>query len=171
MSAASVSERNLAINMRQIILIGLVVVLLPALGPAGSTSGARKAFGTYEISGKELFQSDPFLFEGPLRLFEQKATIRLDYPDSRRDTFVATLSWDKPLEKNLLAAIRRGGSIRRKLTVAGKVGKSKCVGKGWLRIRRRNDGKYKITVYYNAVFTEGRLIGTRIKGGGAGTKS
>lgn len=158
-------------NVRQIILIGLVVVLLPALGPAESTSGARKPFGIYEISGKELFDRDPFLFEGPLRLFKQKATFRFDYPDSSRDPFSATLSWDKPLEKNSLEAIKRGGSIRRKLTLAGKVGRSKCVGTGWLRIRRRNDGRYKMTVYYNAVFTEGALIGSRIKGGGAGIKA
>ncbi|HDZ19912.1 hypothetical protein LCGC14_0094900 [marine sediment metagenome] len=158
-------------KMQQIILIGLVVVLLPALGPAGSTSGARKPFGTYEISGKELFEGDPFLFEGPLRLFKQKATIRFDYPDTNRKTLVATLSWDKELGKNSLEAIKRGGSIRRKLTLAGKVGKSKCEGYGWIRIRRRNDGRYKITVYYNAVFTEGPLIGSRIKGGGAGIKA
>ena len=158
-------------NLRQIILISLVVVLLPALGPAESTTGARKPFGIYEISGKELFDRDPFLFAGPLRLFKQKATIRFVYPDSPRDTFFATLAWDKALEKNSLEAIERGGSIRRKLTLAGKVGKSKCVGHGWIRIRRRNDGRYKMTVYYNAVFTEGPLIGSRIKGGGAGIKA
>ena len=158
-----------------IILMLAVVIAIPAILPADSDGPAQKAFGTYKIEGRELFNGDPYKLTGSVTLDKKMLTVTINYtnPDRSSMTFVGL--FEPKLTETLFKELEVNGTIRRKFVLKSEAdaaeeaeeGDEEIVVKaaGWVKIRKTQDETFELTLHY-----EFGGKGARLNGGGKGPK-
>ena len=152
-----------------IILMLAVVVAIPAILPADSDAPAQKAFGRYKITGRELYNGDPYEFTGNVRLAKEKITVTIIYNNDDRARLHFEGLFETELTETLFKELEVNGTIRRKFVLRSK---AEAAGDdddiilksdGWVKIRKTQDETFEFTLHY----TFG-IEGARFLGGGKG---
>ena len=156
--------------IRKTVLLVALCALLPVAGADENRESAESPFGTYTLNGQERFNGDPYVMTVALSLAEEQFRARIDYRNPRRDDTQFRVIFTRELDSNILADLERGNSVRRPFEVEAEIEEAEVILKGHLRVRKLNDGTFRVALQYacGGMTEDGEPV--RITGGAVGVQ-
>ena len=147
-----------------------VCALLTVAGAEENRESAEDPFGLYTLNGQERLNGDPFVMTVNLELNRERFKATIDYRNPARDDSVIEVEFDRELDPQVLAELERGNSVRRAFEVDAEIAQAEARLKGRLRVRKLNDGTFRVALQYacRGETDEGHEV--RITGGGVGVQ-
>ena len=156
--------------VRRVVFVMSMCALLTVAGADENRESAEDPFGRYTLNGQERLNGDPYVMTVILELTEERFEAKIDYQNPNRQDAELDVVFDRELDPQVLAELERGNSVRRAFEVDVEIAEAEGTLKGRLRVRKLNDGTFRVALQYacHGETEDGHAV--RITGGAVGVQ-